>query len=258
MVSGALVAVMGVLGLLSTHTAGELAIEQHREDRLHQTRVLEQLSAQSIRDAVVQLAAVLAVQDEAGVQPFSATPGDGPAVERDAARIRRIVETSAGEMDLGAAVVNRRGQVVTSYAPTGKSASSADPGFRPLLAAAGDPGAGNVPLSGVVTIGEEPALAMGAPAVLSDGTVGLFVCFWSARGTSTELFTAGEGEGWTVDHAASSSALPRPRGSAPRSRTPGRWRPRGPAATTASRTPATAVMSSSAPGSGSRGPPGWW
>ncbi|MDK3256923.1 GGDEF domain-containing protein [Blastococcus capsensis] len=198
-VSGLLVGVMGVLGLVSTHQAGDLAIEQHREDRTDQAEVLGQLSAQRVRDGFVQLAAVLAVQNQAGVAPFGAVPGDGPEAQRDAARIQRIVDTSAGAMDLGAAVFNARGQIVASYSPTGASASPADPGFRPLVAAAADPGAGQVPLSGIVTIGDEPALALGAPAQLSDGSWGLFVCFWSARNTTTEFFTAGEGEGWIVD-----------------------------------------------------------
>ncbi|CCG03690.1 sensor domain-containing diguanylate cyclase [Blastococcus saxobsidens] len=197
--SGLLVGVMGVLGLVSTHSAGALAIDQHREDRVDQTRVLGQLTAQTVRNAFHQLAAVLALQDEDGVPPFSAEPGNGPAADRDTARVRRIVEMSAGAMELGAAVFNTRGQVVASYSPTGASASPTDPGFRPLVTAATDPGAGRIPISGIVTIDDEPALALGAPATLSDGTSGLFVCFWSARSTTTEFFTAGEGEGWIVD-----------------------------------------------------------
>lgn len=201
MVSGVLVAVMGILGLLSARSAGALAVEQHRDDRVQQVRVLGQLTAQAVQDGFMQLASVMAVQEAAGVPAFSATPETGPAAERDAARIREIVETSGGVMDLGAAVLNMRGQVVASYAPTGEVASPTDPGFQPLIEAAGAPGSGRVPISGIVTIGDEPALALGAPATLSDGSMGLFVCFWSARSTSTEFFTAGEGEGWIVDAA---------------------------------------------------------
>ncbi|MGY2002557.1 diguanylate cyclase [Blastococcus sp. SYSU DS1024] len=209
-VSGLLVGVMGVLGLVSTHAAGALAIEQHREDRVQQVAVLGQLTAQTVRDGFVQLASVMTVQEQSGVPPFSATPTDGPAAEQDAARIRKTVVTSGGAMDLGAAVFNTRGQIVASYAPTGDAASPTDPGFQPLVAAVRDPAAGEVPLSGIVTIGAEPALALGAPVRLSDGSNGLFVCFWSARETTTEYFTAGEGEGWIVDAAGLVVGAPEP------------------------------------------------
>lgn len=198
-VSGVLVAAMGVLGLVSTHSAGQLAVEQHRADRVDQARILGQLTSQTVRDGFVQLAAVMAIQEAAGVPAFSASPEAGAAADRDAARIREIVETSGGVMNMGAAVFNPLGQIVASYVPTGALASPTDPGFQPLVAAVGAPGSDAIPLSGIVTMGEEPALALGAPATLSDGTTGLFVCFWSARSTSTEFFTAGEGEGWIVD-----------------------------------------------------------
>jgi diguanylate cyclase (GGDEF)-like protein len=209
-VSGLLVGIMGVLGLVSTHAAGALAIEQHREDRVQQAQVLGRLSAQTVRDGFLQLASVMAVQEQSGIPPFSATPGDGPAAATDRARIQRIVDTSGGAMDLGAAVLNTRGQVVASYAPTGDTPSPTDPGFGPLSAAVTDPGGGNVPLSGIVTIGDEPALALGVPVTLSDGSTGLFVCFWSARDTTTEFFTAGEGEGWIVDAAGLVVGAPDP------------------------------------------------
>ncbi|TQN42873.1 diguanylate cyclase (GGDEF)-like protein [Blastococcus colisei] len=200
-VSGVLVAVMGVLGLLSTQSAGELAVDQHRQDRIDQTRVLGHLSSQTVQNGFAQLASVMSVQEAAGVPAFSAVPATGAAAAQDASRIREIVETSGGVMDLGAAVFSGRGQVVASYAPTGEVASPSDPGFQPLVAAISAAGSGNVPLSGIVTIGNEPALALGAPTTLADGTTGLFVCFWSARGTSTEFFSVGEGEGWIVDAA---------------------------------------------------------
>ena len=198
LLSGALVAAMGALGLLSTRNAGDLAIEQHRQDRIQQTQVLGQLSAQTVRNGFQQLASVLVVQDQSGVAPFSAT-ANGPEAARDDARVQKIVETAGGAMDLGAAVFNARGEIVASYSATGAAAPPTDPGFGPLIAAVSDPAAGAVPLSGIVTIGDEPAIALGAPAKLSDGTMGLFVCFWSARSTTTAYFTAGEGEGWIVD-----------------------------------------------------------
>ncbi|WP_346618450.1 sensor domain-containing diguanylate cyclase [Blastococcus montanus] len=201
MISGVLVAVMGVLGLASTRHAGELAVDQHREDRIQHARVLGQLTSQTVRDGFNQLASVLAVQASAGVPAFSATPATGAVADRDSERIRKFVVSSGDAMNRGAAVINRLGQVVTAYAPTGEQASADDPGLRPLVAALGEGGPDRLPLSGILQIGDEPAVALGAPVTLSDGSTGLFICAWAARDTSTEFFTAGEGEGWIVDEA---------------------------------------------------------
>ncbi|MDP5181652.1 diguanylate cyclase [Blastococcus sp. BMG 814] len=199
-VSGVLVAVMGALGLLSTQQAGELAVDQHRADRVQNTSVVGQLTAQAVRDGFGQLASVLAVQESAGVPAFSATPGTD-AAERDDARIRDFVVSAGDAMNRGAAVVNPLGQVVASYAPTGETASPSDPGFSPLLAALTDAGADRLPVSGIIRIGDEPALALGAPVTLSDGSTGLFLCAWAARDDSGDRVISGEGEGWIVDEA---------------------------------------------------------
>ncbi|MDT0275421.1 GGDEF domain-containing protein [Blastococcus goldschmidtiae] len=202
-VSGALVAVMGVLGLVSTQNAGELAVAQHREDRLEQARVLGHLSARTAEDGFTQLTSVLSVQAAAGVPPFVATRDDEAAVARDVARIRAIVEGSAGLIDLGAVVLDGRGQLITSYWTADQGASPADPGFDPLVAAVTGTDADEVPLSGIVRVGDEPAVALGSPTRLSDGSTGLFVCLWSARGTSPQFARDGanEGESWLVDAA---------------------------------------------------------
>ena len=200
-VSGALVAVMGALGLVSTQRAGDLAVEQHREDRVQQQRILGDLSAQAVRDGFVQLASLLSVQEASGVPAFSATPATGDDAARDTARIQRIVDGSGGAMNLGAGVLNTLGQVVASYAPTGEVPSATDPGFAPLVAAVDAAGSGQLPLSGIVRIGDEPALALGAPTTLSDGSTGMFVCFWSARNDAMEYSNSDDGEGWIVDAA---------------------------------------------------------
>jgi diguanylate cyclase (GGDEF)-like protein len=199
-VSGGLVAVMGVLGLVSTQQAGELAVAQHRTDRVQNTSFAGQLTAQVVRDGLGQLASVLAAQASAGVPAFSATPGT-PAAGRDDARVESLVVSAGDAMNRGAAVVNALGQVVASYAPTGETASPSDPGFSPLLAALTEPGEDRLPLSGVIRIAGEPALALGVPVTLSDGSTGLFMCAWAARGAAGDYVTSGEGEGWIVDEA---------------------------------------------------------
>ena len=193
LVSGGLVVLIGGLGLVAGHAAGQQAREVHREDRLDLQRTLAGLVEQ-----YVMLSAAEVSDGLRSAGPWSTTPGDPATVQR-----LESVVASSRSLDAGAVLVSPMGVPLASWSEAGVLPPRDDPGWAPLRATALS-GTGALPLSGVLTAGTESLLAMGLPVELDNGTKGLLIGLWNARAGGlqqyvSELEYGQTGHGYIVD-----------------------------------------------------------
>lgn len=203
LVSGALVLLMGGLGLLAGHLAGQQALDVHREDR-----VRLQVRLGGLVQQYAQLIGVEVVDRLAASPPWSTAPGD-PATS---SRLEELVET-ARSLDVGAVLLGPTGQPIAGWSTTGLFPAVDDPGWDSLRAAVRAAEPGVLPLSGVMDVGNGHVLALAVPAALADGTRGLLVGLWDpARGALqqyvSELEHGSTGHGYVVDARGLALAAP--------------------------------------------------
>ncbi len=204
LVSGGLVALIGVLGLVAGHTAGNQAREVHRDDRMALQLNLAGLVEQ------YTLVSAAEVSDAATADgPWSTTRGDPASVRR----LKGVVDTTRS-LDAGAVLMSPLGTPLAAWTAGPVLPEPDDSGWVPLRAAATS-GKGTLPLSGVLSAGREDLLAMGLPVPLADGTRGLLIGLWKARAGGLQTYVSklkyGEtGHGYVVDGDARVIAGPRP------------------------------------------------
>lgn len=203
LVSGALVLVMGVLGLLAGHLAGQQALDVHREDRVQLTIRLAGLVQQYAQLIGAEVADRLAPSPA-----WSSRPGD-PATT---ARLEELVG-SARSLDHGAVLLGPAAQPLATWSTTGSFPAFDDPGWEPLRAAVRAAEPRVLPLSGVMDVDGGHVLAMAVPAVLDDGTRGLLVGLWDpAHGALqqyvSDLQHGATGQGYVVDATGRALAGP--------------------------------------------------
>lgn len=204
LVSGVLVLLIGGLGLVAGHAAGQQAREVHRDDRLSLQLTLAGLVEQYVMLSAAEVADALAEQG-----PWSPAAGDPRSAERLAALVK---ETRS--LDAGAILVGPMGAPLASWSPDGALPEPDDPGWRPLRATALS-GRGVLPLSGVLDTASGPRLAMGLPVQLADGKRGLVLGLWDARKGPlqqyvSELVYGETGHGYVIDAAGRAVAGPEP------------------------------------------------
>lgn len=195
-VSGGLVLIIGLLGLVAGHEAGKQARDVHRADRL---QLQQRLSGLVDQYALVSAAEVLD-KLEAG-PPWSPRPGDPATV----ARLEALVDGTRS-LDAGAILVNPLGVPIAAWSPTGDLPDRDDPGWKPLRADVLEPVPGAVPLSDVMPAGDGHVLAMGLPVALEGGGRGLLLGLWDpAKGALqtyvSDLSYGKTGHGYVLDGA---------------------------------------------------------
>ena len=205
LVSGALVLVMGSLGLLAGHLAGQQALEVHREDRLQL-----QLRLAGLVEQYTQLIGAEVVDRLAPGPAWGAQPGD-PAT---AARLEELVG-AARSLDFGAVLLGPTAQPLAGWSTTGAFPAPDDPGWEPLRAAVRAPEPGVLPVSGVMAAGDRQVLALAVPADLADGTRGLLVGLWEPACGALQQYVSGlkygsTGHGYVLDARGLALAAPTP------------------------------------------------
>ena len=193
LVSGGLVLLIGGLGLVAGHTAGDQAREVHRADRMALQDNLAGLVEQYTLVTAAEVADALAVAGR-----WSPRPGDPVSV----ARLKALVERTRA-LDAGAILVSPTGQPLAAWSRGGSLPPQDDPGWAPLRATVAA-AKGNLPLSDILKAGDAPLLAMGLPVQLVDGRRALVIGLWDARrgGLQTyvsELRYGKTGQGYVVD-----------------------------------------------------------
>lgn len=193
LVSGGLVALIGGLGLVAGHTAGNQAREVHRDDRMVLQRNLAGLVEQY---ALVSAGEVNDALADGG--PWSTEVGDPASVGRLEALVGR---TRA--LDAGAILMSPLGAPLAVWSAGPGIPVRDDPGWAPLRAAVSS-GGGQLPLSGVLSAGDENLLAMGLPVPLADGSRGLVIGLWKARTGGLQTYVSrlrygDTGHGFVVD-----------------------------------------------------------
>ena len=179
--SGALVLMLGGLGLWAGHDAGRQAEATHRADRLAHQVTLGSLVGQSTYVAAAEMADILAAQARAGAPAWRA----GVNNPLDAARLRATAEGSRA-LSAGAVLVSPDGVPLTTYQPRDRSLPPAnDPGWVPLRAAVSQR-AGTLPVSGVLFAGDLPVVAVAVPSRFADGRTGLLVGLSDLRTSALE------------------------------------------------------------------------
>jgi hypothetical protein len=179
LVSGGLVLLIGLLGLVAGHSAGAQAREVHRADRIGLQETLAGLVEQYVLLSAAEVLDTLAEGDA-----WSTTPGDAATVRR----LEQLVGTTRA-LDAGAVLVSPLGQPLATWSPPGVDLPTPqDAGWAPLRATALS-GKGTLPLSGVLAAGSErPLLAMGLPVALADGQRGLVLGLWDARASGLQQY----------------------------------------------------------------------
>jgi len=173
-----LVLLMAALGVLAGQRASSEARDVHRQDRLELQQVLSELTGGAELVLAGQLQSTL--ED---ITPWSPRPGDAET----STRLADIVTTTK-TFDSGAVLVDGGGQPLAQYAALGALPSGDDPGWAPLRAAVAKAD-GTLPISGVLTTGHVPMLAIGLPVALTDGTTGLVLGLWSIRDSQLQALT---------------------------------------------------------------------
>lgn len=177
LVSGGLVVLIGILGIVAGQHASQQARDVHRADRLaHQVT----LAGLTERYTLISAAEVQSALRDLG--PWSPEPGS-PGT---AARLATVVDRTRS-LDAGAVLVNAFGQPIGGHSADGRLPLETDPGWAPLRAAVlrGD---GSLPVSGVLDGQGRPLLAFGLPVELGDGTRGLFLGLWSIRDSALQEY----------------------------------------------------------------------
>ena len=202
-VSAGMVALIGVLGLVAGHMAGDQARQVHRDDRMALQLNLAGLVEQYTLVSAAEVNDALAEDD-----PWSTSAGDPASI----ARLAALVDGTRA-LDAGAVLMSPLGAPLAAWSAGPVLPARDDPGWAPLRAAAAS-GKGTLPLSGVLSAGTEDLLAMGLPVPLADGTRGLVIGLWKARSGGLQTYVSelhyGEtGHGYVVDSAARVIAGPR-------------------------------------------------
>jgi diguanylate cyclase (GGDEF)-like protein len=178
--SGALVLMLGGLGLWAGHDAGAQAEATHRADRLAHQATLGSLVGQSTLVAAAELADILAAQTRAGTPAWR-----DEAI--DAARLRATAEGSRA-LSAGAVLISPDGLPVATYHPSGGLLPQiTDTGWAPLRAAVARRD-GTVPVSGVLMAGEVPVTAVAVATRFADGRTGLLVGLSDLRSSALERY----------------------------------------------------------------------
>lgn len=203
LVSGALVLLMGGLGLLAGESAGRQALDVHREDR-----VQLQLRLSGLVDNYALLLGAEVVDRLQVLPAWSATPGDPTTV----ARLQELVDTTRS-IDVGALLVSGTGTPLAAWTTTGAVPERDDPGWEPLRAAVRAAEPGVLPLSGVLTAGTDKVVALAVPAALADGTRGLLIGLWDPEQSAlqqyvSELEYGSTGHGYVLDATGRAIAGP--------------------------------------------------
>lgn len=181
--SGALVLLLGGLGLWAGRDAGRQAEATHRADRLAQQVTLSSLVGQSTVVAAAEITDILAAQARTGVPAWRAGPDDAV----DAGRLRATAEGSRA-LSAGAALISPDGVPLTTYQPRGGSLPQiSDPGWAPLRAAVARRD-GTLPVSGVLLAGAVPVGAVAVPTRFADGRTGLLVGLSDLRASALENY----------------------------------------------------------------------
>lgn len=203
LVSGGLVLLLGMLGVLAGSAATHQSQQVHRGDRLALQQTLAGLVEQYVLLSAAELSDTLA-----GGGPWS-TAADDPV---SAGRLQALVAGSRA-LDAGAMLVGPTGQPLISWSPGGAAMPAADdPGWAPLRSAVlrGD---GRLPLSGVLAAGRDPLLALALPVPLAGGGRGLVVGLWHARTSGLQKYVSQlnygkTGHGWVLDTGGLAVAAP--------------------------------------------------
>lgn len=193
-VSGALVLVMGGLGLLAGHLAAQQALDVHRADR-----VQLQLRLGGLVQQYAQMIGAEVVDRLAGGPAWSTTPGD-PATT---ARLEALVE-AARSLDVGAVLLGPTAQPLAGWSTTGSFPAPDDPGWEPLRTTVRAAEPGVLPLSALLDLPDGHALALAVPATLADGTRGLLVGLWDPARSGLQQYLSDQqygstGQGFVVD-----------------------------------------------------------
>ena len=201
-VSGSLVALIGTLGLVAGHTAGDQAREVHRADRMALQDNLAGLVQQYTLVSAAEVHDALVAQG-----PWSAAPRDPASV----GRLKELVGTTRA-LDAGAVLMSPLGVPLAAWTAGPALPATDDPGWAPLRATV-KAAKGVLPLSGVLSGSTDPLLAMGMPVPLADGSRGLVIGLWRARAGGLQTYVSqlkyGEtGHGYIVDAAGKVIAGP--------------------------------------------------
>lgn len=165
-----LVALLGIGGLWAGQAAGQQAETARRTDRLALQTTLAGLAGQYSQVTGAEMLAIVDVQSRAGSAPWTGQPGSAT----DARRLRQAAE-GARVLGFGAALLIPPGTVTATYTPPGHTLPSpADPGWEPLRATARS-GRGTLPVSGVLSAGGTPVMAVAVPVTLATGGRGLLI-----------------------------------------------------------------------------------
>ena len=179
----ALVLLLGLVGLWSSHQAGTQAENTHRSDRLVLQRTLAGLTGQYTQVAGAELLDITRTQSRAGAAAWVGTPG-APA---DAARLK-TVSVGSRALSAGAILVAPPGMPVNAYTPAGRVLPSpTDPGWEPLRASVAAHRQ-TLPVSGVLQAGPDPVIAVAVPVTLSSGATGLLVGLSSLRTNALQSY----------------------------------------------------------------------
>ena len=204
LVSGSLVVLIGVLGLVAGHTAGDQAREVHRADRMTLQHNLAGLVEQYTLVSAAEVSDALKADGS-----WSASAGDPASVRR----LKALVDATRA-LDAGAVLMSPLGTPLAAWSGGPALPERDDPAWAPLRTAvvAKD---GTLPLSGVLSAGREDLLAMGLPVPLADGTRGLVIGLWQARTGGLQTYVSkleyGEtGHGYVLDGDGRVIAGPRP------------------------------------------------
>ncbi|MBV8982718.1 MAG: EAL domain-containing protein [Acidimicrobiia bacterium] len=177
LVSVAVVAALGAVGLLASQGANAKAEAMHRRDRATLQTTLAGLGRQ------YALFAFKEESDFASTAPWSLQPGD----KADLARLQSYVSRSA-ILNYGAALVSLNKTPINFYAadPAGLPPAS-DAGYTPLVQGllAGRPG-----LSSVMHAGAIPVVGFGVPVMVDGQPKAVLVAFFRADKTALQTYVS--------------------------------------------------------------------
>jgi diguanylate cyclase (GGDEF)-like protein len=179
-VSILLVLGLGLVGLWAGHDAAARAQATHRSDRMTLQKTLAGLTVLYSQVAGAEILDILGAQERAGVRPWQ---GD----RSDAARLRAMAQGSRA-LGAGAALVASNGLPVAVFMPAGTVAPSVtDLGWQPLRSAVLQ-GRRTLPVSGVLSAGGQPVIAVAVPVKLASGGVALVVGLSSPRSSPLQQY----------------------------------------------------------------------
>lgn len=193
--SAALVLLTGGLGLATGRSAGDLALQTHRADRLAMQRDLGALTTQWAWMMAGALQTAVVSQAKDGQPSWPAAAGD-PASAPRLAQLR----SRAPVFDDGFVLMSAKGLPLA--ADLDDVPDPADPAWASLRAALTE--RDHPPVSGVLHVAGRPAVGVAVDVQLSDGTRGLVVGVFHGEPSSLQSYTSRlaygrTGSGWVVD-----------------------------------------------------------